>query len=157
MLKLLMDADCLIKITKAGLKELVVKSCKVVVPKIVEEEIVVNGKKHNCPDALVVEKNITDKAITVLRGRKKFKKGDDALQDLYLKTQYDAVATDDAKLIRRFKAQNIPFIVPGLIFYKILGMRVINRAQALKALEDLSEYISEDEFTTVQLLMEEIK
>ena len=147
----------MIKITKAGIKELIVHHYKVFVPKIVEEEVVADGKKKNCPDAFVVEQNIHNKAVLVVPTEIKFKKGDEALQGIYKKTNYDAVATDDARLIKKLKAQNVPFILPGLLLYKLLTLRLITRTEAQRGLGSLEEYISEDEMTTVQLLMEKIK
>jgi hypothetical protein len=55
-MKLLMDADCLIKLTKAGLKELVCRQDTVVIPNIVKYEVVDAGKAKDCDDAYVVEK-----------------------------------------------------------------------------------------------------
>ena len=56
-MKLLMDADCLIKLTKAGLKELVAKKDSVSIPEPVKREVVDAGKKKQCSDAIAVEKN----------------------------------------------------------------------------------------------------
>ena len=56
-MKLLMDADCLIKLTKAGLKELIAGNASICIPEIVEQEIVDAGKRKGCPDAFAVEKN----------------------------------------------------------------------------------------------------
>jgi len=152
-----MDADCLIKIAKAGIKEPVVVYFDVTIPKIVEREVVADGKDRNCADAFIVEKNITGKVISVLKGKKRFKSGDEALSILFKKEKFDAVATDDAKLIRRLKAGNIPFMVPGVILYQMAVDRIFNLKQALTALDRLSEFISEEESTAVRLLMEALK
>jgi hypothetical protein len=44
-MKLLMDADCLIKLTKAGLKELVATRYSVSIPEPAKREVVDAGKK----------------------------------------------------------------------------------------------------------------
>ena len=120
-----MDADCLIKLTKAGLKDLVGKRDIIFIPDVVQNEVV---------DA-----------------------GDEALVELFRKENYDAVATDDAKLTRLLRIKNIPFILPGLIIYQLVQDNMIDRKTALWALKQLAEFISEDEYSTVRVLMEKIE
>lgn len=156
-MKLLMDADCLIKFTKAGLKELVVLKCDVFIPEPVKREVVDAGKRKDCADAFAVEKNIEFKLITIIDTPVKDAKGDLALISVYWKENYDAIATDDAKLSRHLKALNIPFILPGLILFRLLKDGKTDYKTTLWALYQLSEFISEDEFATVRLLMEKEK
>ena len=49
---------------------------------------------------------------------------------------------------------NIPFILPALVLYRLLKESKINNKTALFAMQQLSDFISEDEFSTVRLLME---
>ncbi len=156
-MKLLMDADCLIKLTKAGLKELVANKDSVSIPEAVKREVVDAGKKKQCLDAFVVEKNIESKMIAVIDLPMQVEKGDQALIAIYREKDYDAVATDDTKLTRRLKALNIPYILPALVFYRLLKESKIDYKTALWALQQLSEFISEDEFGAVRLLMEKEK
>jgi hypothetical protein len=62
-MKILMDADCLIKLTKSNLKEVICYNFSVIIPKLVKEEIVDNAKGH--PDAAVIQKNLERKLITL--------------------------------------------------------------------------------------------
>ena len=153
-MKLLMDADCLIKLTKAGLKELVVLKCDVFIPGPVKREVVDAGKKKECPDAFAVEKNIESKLIAVIDAPATIEKGDHALIALYKKEAHDAVATDDGRLARQLKSLNIPYILPALILYRLLKDGKTDYKTTVWALRQLSEYISDDEFATVRLLME---
>ena len=149
-----MDADCLIKLTKAGLKELVGKKNSIFIPEAVKREIVDAGKEKGCHDAFVVEKNIDANMITIVADSSSYLKGDQALIAHSQQENYDAVATDDAKLVRRLRLYGIPFILPGLILYQLHRDREIDGKRALSALHQLEEFISEDEFSTVRLLME---
>jgi hypothetical protein len=54
-MKVLMDADCLIKLTKAKLKEIVCNNFSVFIPQAVENEVVDNAGEH--PDAIIIKKN----------------------------------------------------------------------------------------------------
>ena len=156
-MKLLMDADCLIKFTKAGLKELVAIKNSVFIPEPVKREVVDAGKKKQCSDAFAVEKNIESQMISVIEASVQVGKGDQALIAIYRKEDYDAIATDDTKLCRQLKALNIPFILPALILYRLLKKSKIDYKTALWALQQISEFISEDEFSTVRLLVEKKK
>ena len=153
-MKLLMDADCLIKFTKAGLKELVATKNGVFIPEPVKREVVDAGKKKECSDAFAVEKNIESKLITVIDAPVRVERGDQALIAIYRKKVYDAVATDDLRLSHQLKALNIPYILPGLILYRLLKDGKIDYKTTLRALQQLAAFISEDEFATVRLLME---
>ncbi len=156
-MKLLMDADCLIKLTKAGLKDLVGSKLAIFVPEVVKREVVDAGKERACPDAYMVEKNVDANVIEIAEAPFYYSKGDEALITLFHKEKYDAVATDDAKLIRRLKISSIPFILPGLVIYQLLQDNMINKKTANWALKQLAEFISEDEYSTIRLLMERKK
>lgn len=57
-MKLLMDADCLIKLTKAGLKELIAENVGISIPETVRCDAVDAGKIKGCTDSIAVEQNI---------------------------------------------------------------------------------------------------
>ena len=152
-MKFLMDADCLIKLTKAGLKELIAKSSVISITEEVRREVVDAGKVKECADAYAVEENIASGMIEVIESRLDFAKGDLALIALFEKERYDAVATDDAKLTRTLKAHGIRFILPGLIIHQLQKEGQIDSETGLWALNRLAGFISEDEFSMTKLLM----
>ena len=123
----------------------------------VKKEVVNVGKDKGCSDAFTIEKNIQAEILSVVKSSLNHTKGDEALIELFRKEDYDAVATDDAKLTRLLRIKGIPFILPGLIIYKLFQDRIIKRKTALRALEQLAEFISEDEYSSVRLLMERNK
>jgi rRNA-processing protein FCF1 len=153
-MRLLMDADCLIKLTKAGLKDLVAEYNPLFIPAEVEKEVVDTGKDKGCADAFIVEGNIKAQKLTLIESTVQHLNGDEALTALFRADRYDAVATDDAKLVRRFRMHNIPYVLPALILFRLWWDKVISRELALSSLEQLSEFISEEEYSTVRLLME---
>jgi rRNA-processing protein FCF1 len=152
-----MDSDCLIKLTKAGLKDIVGSKDIIYVPDVVQREVVDAGKEKGCPDAFTVEKNIEANIITIAEASSNYTKGEEALLALFRKEDYDAVATDDAKLMRLLKTNSIPFILPGLIIYQLFQGDMIDKKTALWAMRQLADFISEDEYSTVMLLMEKTK
>lgn len=150
-----MDADCLIKITKAGLKEALCQKDEVVIPFIVKLEVVDAGKTKGCADADSVEKNIQSGLISLIESSPRNREGDQALIDAFKRERYDWVATDDTKLIRILRASAIPFILPALMIYSLYERRQIDQVMAVDWLERLSAFISEEEYSMAVLLIKE--
>jgi rRNA-processing protein FCF1 len=154
-MRLLMDADCLIKLTKAGLKELVATHDEITIPEAVRKEVVEAGKDKGLADAALVEKNIEGKRVQIAKGSHSHQMGDEALIEAFGAGSYDAVATDDRKLIRILRAAHVAFVVPGIILYSLTERGLVRPEAALKGLDQLADFISEDEYSTVRLLLEE--
>ena len=149
-----MDADCLIKLTKAGLKEDICQQYEIVIPAVVKKEVVDVGKIKGFPDAQLAEQNIQNGIIRVAdKGSLKHLKGDQALMEIFRQGGYDFVATDDAKLTRLLKSTGIRFILPGLLIYSLYQNEKIKQAVALRWIETLSPFISEDEYSMVKFLL----
>jgi rRNA-processing protein FCF1 len=151
-----MDSDCVIKLTKAGIKEHISRHYEITIPAIVKKEVVDAGKIKGLPDADRVEENINKNIIQVV-GKESLIgiKGDQGLIECFKKGRYDAIASDDAKLIRILRLTGIRFILPGLLIYLIFQKNIIDKETALNWLEKLSPFISEDEYSVIQFLLEE--
>lgn len=156
-MKLLMDADCLIKLTKAGLKELIAENTVISIPETVKCEVVDAGIIKGCVDSFVVEQNIKAQIVNVIGSSVYHEKGDHALAALFEKEAYDAIATDDARLTRNLRVLGIPFILPGLIIHQLKKEERMSLTTALWALDQLAAFISEDEFCITKLLLEKEK
>jgi hypothetical protein len=155
-MKILMDADCLIKLTKAGLKEDFCRRFEVDIPYVVKKEVVDAGKSKGLLDAELVEKNIENDFVRIAGKVSSIHlKGDHALIDIFKRGRYDLIATDDGKLIRLFKAIGLPYILPGLLIYSLYQTGLISKGTALNWLEKLSDFISEDEYSMVKIILEE--
>jgi len=155
-MKILMDADCLIKLTKAGLKEFICRHGKIAIPATVKREVVDVGKSKGHTDADLVDKNLRNGLIALAKeSTLNHVKGDPALVATFKHGRYVAVATDDAKLMRILRAAGIPFMPPALLIYMVYTKGLIDRATALNWLDRLSPFISEDEYSMTNLLLEE--
>ena len=154
-MKSLKDADCLIKLTKAGLKEDVCQHFQLMIPVAVEREVVDAGKAKGWPDADSIEKNIRKDLLKVTKEKASGRiGGDQTLVEISQKGRYDIVATD-AKLVRILRSAGIPFIIPGLLIYSLFRKGEIGVDVALNWLERLSPFVSNEEYSTVRLLLEE--
>ena len=151
-----MDADCLIKLTKSGLKESTCRFAEVVIPRTVKREVVEGGRIKGQPDADLVDQNIRKGLIAVAdESSPPHSTGDRALIDVFKKGHYTVIATDDAKLIRSLRSEGIPFTVPALLIHAQYEKGEIDRKTALQRLEALSTFISDEEYSVVKLLLEE--
>ena len=152
-MKILMDADCLIKLTKSGLKEVVASFFTILIPHAVKVEVVDAGKIKGCEDAFVVEKNISKEKINIFGKTGEDCKGDEALIELFDKSLHDAVGTDDARLVKRLAANSIPFILPAVIIYNLFKLKHFEQEKAIRMLEKLAPFISDDEYAMVYTMI----
>jgi rRNA-processing protein FCF1 len=151
-----MDADCLIKLTKSGLKEPICGFEKITIPRVVKREVVDAGKAKGYPDADVVEHNIQNGLITVAKESPlNHPTGDQALIAAFRQGRYTVIATDDAKLIRILRSAGIPFMVPALLVHAQHEKGEIDQETALDWLNKLSAFISDEEYAVTKLLLEE--
>ncbi len=150
-----MDSDCLIKLTKSGLKESICKQDEIIIPFIVEQEVVDAGRSKGAPDAESVEKNI-HRGILRVTGRRSSvtTRGDQALIETFNLGGYELIATDDAKLIRSLKSMGIRWTLPGLLIYSLYQRKKIDKAEGLECLDKLSSFISDDEYGMMRFLLE---
>ena len=147
-MNVLMDADCLIKLTKAGLKESVCTHLSVVIPQIVKREIIDLGKNH--PDSIVIKDNLNKGLLSLSDVETQVVKGEEAALILFQKGGFDAVLSDDKRFVRRLRALGIPYITPAVCIVLLLKQGKINLPDALGKLELLSPFISSDEYNTVK-------
>jgi len=160
-MRVLLDADALLKLTRAGAKELVVSAFSVVVPMEVIVEAVEEGKRAGHSDALVVEENVrrgriavasdldASSTASVLRSP-----GDRSILEHSLHGGFAAVVTDDGALLRHLKALGVSATVPaGLLL--AAGRRKRRPASELRELlEALRPHISSEEYVTYLLTLE---
>ena len=147
-----MDADCLIKLAKSSLKEFVCRNFSVAIPTIVEKEIVVDLKKH--PDAVLIKQNIETDLLAVTESKGSAERGEDAIFEVFQAGQYDAICSDDKKFIKRLRIFNIPYLTPAVLIIVLLKNKTIHVETALHHLESLLPMISEEEYSTVKVIIE---
>ena len=110
-----MDADCLIKITRAGYKESALRAFKVVVPEPVVREVVAQGLGRAASELIAMNIETRRIAVQAATGES----GDDALVAIYQAGTFDCVGTDDRRLINRLTTLGIACVVPGLLLYEL--------------------------------------
>ncbi len=149
MLRVLMDADCLIKVTRAGFKESAVGAFKVIVPEAVVQEVVAQGSGHASSE--LIAKNIAARRIEVRAAAGE--SGDNALATVYRAGTFDCVGTDDRRLINHLTTLGIPCVVPGLLLYELARLGQVSRQDAERSLQRLQPSISSAEYQIIRHLL----
>ncbi|MBA7707648.1 hypothetical protein ES703_116524 [subsurface metagenome] len=152
MKKLLIDADCIIKISKAGIKERVLDCFNTFISESVRQEVIERGLEKGCEDAIVVKNNIVKGKLKTVENRTGVS-GDEAIIKNFNRTEYDFVGTDDKRFIKRLVVMDIPYLVPGLLIYHIFQSNKISKEEGLSFLEKLSLFVSDDEYQIVRFLL----
>jgi rRNA-processing protein FCF1 len=147
-MNVLMDADCLIKLTKAGLKEAVCTHLTVVIPQVVKSEVVDLGKNHT--DSLVIKDNLDKGLLSLSYIETQDVKDEEASLAIFQKGGFDAILSDDKRFIRRLRALDVPYVTPAVCIVILLKEGKINIREAMEELELLSRFISSDEYNSVK-------
>lgn len=159
-IKVVMDSDCLVKLTKGGAKEVVVRAMEVHIPEVVKKETVDEGKERGYQDSLVIEENINNKGLRVVKHREKGTmtfpavKGEAEVLSLYLNGGYDAVASDDRRFLKRLEAGNIPFLTPTACVIYLYRIGNIEKSDFVKMLEKMRPFISSEEYMMSKIYVE---
>ena len=150
-MKIVMDADCLIKLTRAGMKERVCGEWEVHIPALVRRET--TSEAPRLPDAVRIQDNISAGLITVSSGGGGRSKGEEAALQLFRAEAFDAIATDDARFIRRLRGLGVPYAVPAVIVVRLHREGAMTRAEAHEALDALVPLISAEERAAAELML----
>ena len=146
-----MDADCLIKLTKADLKEQVCAVWSVTIPDLVRRETV--ERAPHLPDAERIRENVEKRQIAVQEVAGAQADGEEAALFLFREGGFDVIASDDARFIRRLRGLGVPFVVPAVVAVLLCRDGALTADQAREALESLRPHVSADQYATAQLLL----
>lgn len=156
-MKLVMDSDSLIKLTKAGAKEIVLNNIEVFIPPLVMNETTEN--KDRFPDALKIHENINIGLLKVKNPpnssfiKSLGIKGGEA-QVLMLHDSSSAISSDDAKFLKILENLNIPYLTPASVIVFLLKKGAIKKDESRKLLGNLKELVSDEEY---HLAMDEVE
>jgi len=154
-MKFIMDSDCLIKLTKAHLKELACSSFEIILPEQVKREVVDAGGDH--PDAEVVRENINRNILSVLPGPGKSRaKGEEEALVLYRRGGFTGICSDDRRFIRRLRVLDVPYVTPAVLMLLLVKNGRLSVSEAYAKLDALNPFISADEYLVAKLKLQSI-
>lgn len=159
-MKIVMDSDCLVKLTKSGVKEAVLAALETSIPLLVQKETVEEAKKRDYPDAFIIEDNVHKRMLRVVpAGRKRMaalpvSKGEAEVMALYLDGGYDAVASDDKRFLKKLEAAGIPYLTASACVVFLNRRGKASRRDVVGMLNRLRPFISAEEYEIARYLME---
>ena len=81
-------------------------------------------------------------------------KGEDDVLALYEHGEYDAIASDDRKFIKRLEAAHISYLTPTACLVYLAKTNMLGAAKVLEMLDALSPFISREEYSVAKLYLE---
>lgn len=147
-----MDADCLIKLTKAHLKEEVCAATEIVVPLKVREEVMTNASEH--AECSVVQRNLDRGLLREVADPQPPVRGEDAALAVYQAGGYAGIASDDKRFIRRLQLLGVPYITPAVFILLLVRQRCLDVEEGLDRLSRIAHMVSDDETAVVRLKLE---
>jgi hypothetical protein len=144
-----MDTDAIVKLTKAGAKEVISKAHEIVLAPAVQREAIDQGKAGGHGDALLIERNVKGRrmpqAEAILADLRLAPGEEDALR-LYLTARADVVVSDDGSFLKKLRSLRIPRLTPASLLVEMVRDRSLTQAEGLRLLDQLAPMIAEDEY-----------
>jgi len=165
MIKIMLDADASIKLTKISIIETFATGFEVFLTREVYEEHVVSGLKRNYEDAKKMECLVSNGKITVTDITEKssvydnFKlgRGEKSVINNYMINNIDLIVSDDEAFLKILDSHEVPFIpVAGTILMCVIK-DLISKEKGLKYLEVLKPMIKDEHILYIKTRIEELK
>jgi len=112
-------------------------------------------------DAFMIEENIAKELLHVVRLQGKQSsvvsvvKGEEEVVSLFSQGNYDAIASDDRRFLKKLDAANIPYLTPAACLIYLYKSKKIKKAEVTGMLEALKPFISRDEHAVAKLYLED--
>lgn len=156
-MKVVMDSDCLIKLTRAKAKEVVLRNIEVCIPPKVFEETVTIPKNKGYPDALIIENNqkngllmirdiLEDPNLDEIAKRLGIGYGEADVFRLFKSGYFDIISSDDRRFLKIMDALDVPYFTPTALIIYLFNKKVLNSEEAKIYINNLKEMISEEEY-----------
>jgi hypothetical protein len=142
-MKIVVDSDVLIKLTKTGSKEVVVSLLEIVIPTRVYEETVLESK--GCIDASKIQENINGGNIKV-KGLSAHNKGEIEALKLYRSGGVELIVSDDRKFLNYLERNDIPYLTSSSLIVYLLHKNKISKEDTIKYIDGLKMYISNGQY-----------
>lgn len=156
-MKIVCDADGLIKTNKAGILALFAQEVELLIGPMVFQEAVTTGKRRGYADAVALEQLLQAHSIaprpvpehpraTALLQHGTLGVGERETLHLYYQAPAEAILSDDRGFLTLLMAQEIPFLTPAAVLVALCTWGVLAVSDALAALERLRPLIRPEHY-----------
>ena len=161
-MKVVCDADGLIKLAKAGILEAFARRVDLLVAPTVYREAVEEGKARGHPDAWEIEQVLREhgRILQPPRGGRTRPQtpeapaiealplgaGERETWVVFVREKADAVLSDDRGFLHALEAQGIPYLTPAAALVGLARQGTLSRSEALRALERLRPWIRREQY-----------
>lgn len=164
MMKILLDADASIKLTKIGIIEIFVSCFEVILANEVYSEHVTAGLNHNYPDAIKMKKLVTSGKVIIAEVAKdptvydnfRLGRGEKSVLNYFVANDIALIISDDEAFLKVLNRFEIPFTpVAGAILMCILH-KLVSKEKGLKYLESYKPMIKDEHMFYIKSKIEEL-
>ena len=150
-MRLLLDADALIKLNRAGVLLLIAETFECVIPDEVYREAVINGKKRGYPDAEEIDKVIEAgmEVISVAPVPRRYAgldAGESAVLSLVSREETQVVVSDDRQFVNLLSRAGIPYLVPAALIVAMAQQQILTKTGARDALDRMRPWIRDSSY-----------
>jgi predicted nucleic acid-binding protein len=154
-MKILLDADASIKLTKIGLIEILASEFILIMTDVVYDEHVNIGMKNNYPDAAIMKELVSQGAITVGRTENGYSsinsdfnldRGEASLLNYYVHNEVDLIVSDDEKFLKALNELDFPFVPSACTILMCINRNLISKDEGLKFPDKLKFMIRDKHF-----------
>ena len=164
MMKILLDADASIKLTKISIIEKFALGFNVVLTADVYDEQVTAGLKKNLPDARRMEKLVLEGKITVVDADEvsigysnyRLGRGEKSVINYFLADGIDLIVSDDEAFLKILDAHGVPFTPVAGVILMCVTHGIINKENGHKYLEMLTPMIREEHMFYIKSKIEDL-
>ena len=159
MVKLILDADASIKLSKISLIEELVNAFEIILTKEVYEEQVVVGLKKSYPDAsrvegLVKSGKIRVKEVESVYDDPKLGKGEKSVINYCLSVGADLVVSDDEAFLKVLDELSIPYTPVAGSILMLVRHRGLTKEEGIRYLNSLKDMIKDEHLFYVKSRLE---
>jgi predicted nucleic acid-binding protein len=162
-MRILLDADASIKLTKIGLIEILASEFSLTLTDVVYDEHVNVGIKNNYPDAMIMKGLVSQGAITVggtdneypsVNNDFNLDRGEASLLSYYMQNEVDLIVSDDEKFLKALNELELPFIPSASTILMCVNRNLISKEQGLEFLDSLKFMIKDEHFYYIRSKIE---
>lgn len=143
-MKIVMDSDVLIKLTKIGSKEIVGSHLDLSIPRKVSEETAMASR--SLADAKLIQRNINEGIIHVSESFS-HERGEVEALNLYRSGGFELIASDDKRFLNYLERNNIPFLTSSSLLVYLLYKNKLSKNDTIKYINNLRPHISNAQYS----------